>query len=100
TYTWLAPPLAALLIQAWRDDRPIWERAIVLASYALLVLAQAANWFPFGTRFHSVGPQPLAGLIFFTYELARAFRSGAWKRPDTSTPTAVSRSPVPTHRAA
>lgn len=74
TYILLAPALAGVLAQVWTEGRPRWERGVVTFSFGLLIVAQMSSWFPFGTRFHSYGPQPAAGLVFFGYLLARAAR--------------------------
>ncbi len=77
TYVILAPALAAVLVTAWQEDRPHWERLLLASCYGLLLAAQIANWFPFGRWFHTLGPQPAAGLVFFVYLLLRAFLVGA-----------------------
>jgi hypothetical protein len=76
TYVLLAPALASLLLQVRRESGPRWAAGMVTTSYGLLAVAQIVNWFPFGKRWHSYGPQPLAGLIFFGYLLMRvSFRA-------------------------
>jgi hypothetical protein len=72
TYILLGPALTAVLVQVWRERRPRWEQGAVTFSYGLFILTQMSSWFPFGTRFHSYGPQPAAGLVFFGYLLVRA----------------------------
>lgn len=72
TYILLAPALAAVLVQTRQEGRPRWERVVLAGCYGLLLAAQVSNWFPFGRRFHTFGPQPAAGLVFFSYMLWRA----------------------------
>jgi hypothetical protein len=71
TYILLGPALAVVVVQAWLEGRPRWERTILAVSYGLLLIAQLSSWFPFGTQFHSYGPQPAGGLLFFIYLLVR-----------------------------
>jgi hypothetical protein len=79
TYILLAPALASLVLQIRREGGPRWAWGLVAASYGLFLLAQVANWFPFGKQFHSYGSQPLAALLFFGYVLLRAGRGGGLK---------------------
>lgn len=72
TYIFLAPALGSMLLQLRCEHSPRWAHYAVIASYALLVVSQIMNWFPFGTRVQAYGPQPIAGLVFFAYMLARA----------------------------
>lgn len=74
TYIFLAPSLGSMLLELRSEHASRWAYGIVVASYALLVFAQIANWFPFGTRIQAYGPQPVAGLVFFAYMLGRALQ--------------------------
>jgi hypothetical protein len=64
TYILLAPALAWLLIEAWTATRPIAERMALIVVCVLLGVTLIANWFPFVTKIHALGLQPLAVVIF------------------------------------
>jgi hypothetical protein len=77
TYILLAPTAAWCVLAAWLE-RTSWAlRVLLLASYGLLLISQMAGWFPGGRAFHTLGPQPLAGLLLLTGVLAAAVR-GLW----------------------
>jgi hypothetical protein len=63
TYILLAPALAWALLDAWARH---WGAALGLlgASYGLFVGCQMVVWFPIGRGLHTLGLQPLAGLLF------------------------------------
>ncbi|MCI0462133.1 MAG: DUF2029 domain-containing protein [Gemmataceae bacterium] len=63
TYILLAPSAAWALLEVWQRPRTVGSRGAVLVAYGLLVVSQMAVWFPWGRAFHSLGPQPLAGLL-------------------------------------
>jgi hypothetical protein len=63
TYVLLAPVASWLMLKATTSERSRVARTAWVASYVLLLIAQIASWFPWGRTFHSLGPQPLAGLI-------------------------------------
>jgi hypothetical protein len=76
TYVLLAVPAAWAVLRVLRE-RPSWfGGSLVFSGYALLVLCQIVNWFPFGRMMHSIGPQPIAGLLltagFITIEWTAA----------------------------
>jgi hypothetical protein len=62
TYILLAPSLAWALLDAWA--RPFGPaRGLMLASNGLFVVCQMAVWFPISRQVHTLGLQPLAGLL-------------------------------------
>jgi hypothetical protein len=84
TYLLIAPTAARALLPADRpEDRP--NPAAAWAAYALLLAAQAAVWFPFGSTVRSWGIQPAAVLLLaaaYAIVLARRLRRG----PEGSAP--------------
>jgi hypothetical protein len=76
TYVLIAPTAAGLLVSARAEGHPTVLRGLWLVGYGLLAAAQAAvllsgEW---GRLMHSLGPQPLAGLLFLGGLLYVAFR--------------------------
>jgi len=65
TYSLLAPSLAWALLEAFDPGRPKGVRGLVLTSYGLFVASQLVGVSPWVTQFHSLGPQPLGGLVLF-----------------------------------
>jgi hypothetical protein len=65
TYTLLAPTAAWALLAAWTGRRLPGVRGLVLASYLLLLVAQAGTWFPRETTMLIMSAQPAAALLFF-----------------------------------
>jgi len=70
TYILLAPSLAWALLSAWAAPHPRWVQYLLVASYALFSVAAMAVWFPWGRQVHTLGPQPLAGLLLLIGLLA------------------------------
>ena len=63
TYILLAPTLAWALLEAWQAPRWSFALMLYLASYALFLVCQMVVWFPIGRAVHTLGVQPLAGLL-------------------------------------
>jgi hypothetical protein len=63
TYILLAPTLAWSLLEAWRTPRRWVALTLYQTSYVLFLICQIAVWFPFGRAVHTLGVQPLAGLL-------------------------------------
>jgi hypothetical protein len=65
TYVLLGPTLAWLLVSSGHDGHPVGLRAAWLASYGVLLAAQAVAMLPagWGRAIQALGPQPLAGII-------------------------------------
>jgi hypothetical protein len=63
TYILLAPTLAWALLQTWQTRRVGPVPGLIVTSYGLFVGCQMAVWFPFGRDIHTLGLQPLAGLL-------------------------------------
>jgi len=63
TYILLAPTLAWALLDAWQTQRSRPALGLFLASYGLFLACQMAVWFPIGRTVHTLGLQPLAGLL-------------------------------------
>jgi hypothetical protein len=78
TYVLLAPAAAWALLEAWRSPQSVWVRVGAAVSYGLLLLPQVMAWFPFGRSFHTLGPQPLAGLLLFGWLLGQ--EAAFWSR--------------------
>jgi hypothetical protein len=76
TYILLGPALAWGLLEAWRDQKPLWTRIWLVGAYVLLVATSMSCWFPSGARLQSLGLQPLAGLMFLAHLLAEALQEG------------------------
>jgi hypothetical protein len=74
TYVLVAPVAAWAVLEAGR--RPLLLRGVPAAGYGLLVLAQAANWFPRGKEVHMLGVQPLGTLLLAAGLLAVLYRDG------------------------
>jgi hypothetical protein len=74
TYILLAPTAAWAVLEAWLERRPLVVRGVLLAGYALLLAAQAANWLPDGRSLQALGPQPLAALLLLGGVLAGSLR--------------------------
>jgi hypothetical protein len=73
TYVFLAPSAAWAVLRVIRE-RPSWiGGCLIFAGYGILVLCQIVDWFPFGRMVHSLGPQPIAGLL-----LAAGFVTIEW----------------------
>jgi hypothetical protein len=64
TYILLAPSLAGAVLVAQRERWPVPARALLLLSFGLFLVTQAAVWFPFGKHWHTLGLHPLAALLF------------------------------------
>jgi hypothetical protein len=64
TYVLLGPTAAWLLVSGRDEGHPLALRIAWGAGYGLLVVAQAASMLPWGRSVQSLGPQPLAGLLF------------------------------------
>jgi hypothetical protein len=62
TYLLVAPPLAAAMLEAPKQNHVL-KRGLLAGSYALLVVAHAACWFPQGRSIQALGIQPLAALL-------------------------------------
>jgi len=77
TYVFLAPAAAWAVLRVMRERPPWIGGFLIFAGYGLLVLCQVVDWFPFGRMVHSLGAQPVAGLLltagFITIERSRAF---------------------------
>jgi hypothetical protein len=82
TYILLAPTAAWAVLEAWLERRPLALRGVLMAGYALLVVAQAANWFPHGRSLQALGPQPLAALLLLGGVLAGSLRDHRRRAPD------------------
>lgn len=67
TFIFLIPALAAALVEAWQEERPVPVRALLAASFLIFLLAQIACWFPWHKAFQRLGPQPFANLLFCGY---------------------------------
>lgn len=67
TFILLAPSLAAALLDAWQEKRPLWARTLLSASYLFFLSAQIAIWFPWGRVYRNLGPQPFANVLFLVY---------------------------------
>ena len=63
TYILLAPVLVWAVVAAWATRGPALPRYLPAVSYGVLVVAQAACWFPAGKQLHTLGVQPLATLL-------------------------------------
>src|SRR5262249_53186674 len=63
TYILLAPPLAYATLEALQQRSSSALRALVIASYVLFTINEAAVWFPFGRQVHSLGVHAAAGLL-------------------------------------
>jgi hypothetical protein len=76
TYVLLGPTAAWLLVSAGPERHPRGLRALWRVGYALLIGSQAASLLPFGLgrQVHTLGPQPLAALLFLGGLLYLAFR--------------------------
>jgi hypothetical protein len=70
TYILLAPALAATVLAVREPCHPAWSRYLILAAFVLLLVAQAAVWFPSAKHFHALGPQPLAVVLLLLGLLA------------------------------
>jgi hypothetical protein len=72
TYILLAPSLACALLESFRGEfsRPC--RMLVIASFGLFTVTEAAVWFPFGRQFHALGVHAAAGLMLFFALVAMA----------------------------
>jgi hypothetical protein len=75
TYLLIIPILGwAMLEAAGETPRPCaW--AWLAGSYALLLVAQAACWFPGGRNVQAMGLQPLAALALLIYLLIEPWRA-------------------------
>jgi hypothetical protein len=73
TYILLAPTLAHTFLEVFQKDFSRPSRALVIASYALFMVTEAAVWFPFGRQFHSLGVHAAAGLLLTIALIAMAF---------------------------
>jgi hypothetical protein len=81
TYVFLAPAAAWAVLRVCRDRASPIARLLILTGYALLVLAQTVDWFPFGRQVHSLGIQPFAGLL-----LLLGFVAIEWADENSQTP--------------
>jgi hypothetical protein len=54
--------------------QPTWIFCLLLASYGLFTAAAVAVWFPGSRQFHTLGPHPLAALLFLISLMAVEFR--------------------------
>jgi Glycosyltransferase family 87 len=77
TYILLAPCLAWALVNSSTLKEPRHQRALLLLSCTIFLIAQVAVWFPggFGRRVHSYGLQPAAALLFSLYVVLTAWRN-------------------------
>jgi hypothetical protein len=57
-------------------------KAGLLVSFGLFMLALVAVWFPAGRAVHTLGPQPLAALVFLVCQLGIEFRELAGPSPN------------------
>jgi hypothetical protein len=77
TYVFLAPAAAWGVLRVVCERPPWIGRFLIFTGYGLLVLCQIVDWFPFGRLAHSLGPQPVAGLLlaagFITIEWTGAY---------------------------
>lgn len=65
TYILLAPRFASVWLD-WREGKLNAVRSwLVISGSAFLFAAEFANFFPGAVHFHSMGPQPLGGLLLF-----------------------------------
>jgi hypothetical protein len=76
TYILLAPSLAGALLRAWQDRWPLLARALLLLSFTVFLLTQAAVWFPFGRQVHTLGLHPVAALLFLAGFVLGELRGG------------------------
>ncbi|MGF1581787.1 MAG: glycosyltransferase family 87 protein [Gemmataceae bacterium] len=69
--TWivLAPTLTLSLLLAWRENYSFGVKTALTTSYGLFVVSHMAKWFPWGNAFANLGPQPLAGVIYYAVAL-------------------------------
>jgi hypothetical protein len=72
TYILLAPALAWALLDTWRVRHAI-ALGLVGASYGLLLVCLVAVWFPGGRSVHTLGLQPLGGLLLLAGILTHFF---------------------------
>jgi hypothetical protein len=80
TYVFLAPAAAWAVLSVYGERPAYFARVLILAGYGLLVLSQIVVWFPIGRAVHSLGPQPIAGLL-----LTGGFLAIDWTgRPESS----------------
>jgi hypothetical protein len=89
TYVLLAPALAWGVLDTRLSRQPWGVRGGMRLSYGLLVLVQISSWFPLGRQFRTLGPQPLAALLFLGCLVALAVRD-LWQRPARETSGQVS----------
>jgi hypothetical protein len=84
TYAIIAPALAIAVVQALRQNAPLWMRILVCASFAILLLGLILNAF-FGLKKAplSMSVQPLGALFFAGYSVIWVFHSPLWEqRPE------------------
>jgi hypothetical protein len=75
TYILIAPPLAWLLLDSFREPAAAVDRALLLGSYGLLLATTVATWFPHGAEIvHGRAVHPVAALLLLAALLLREFR--------------------------
>jgi hypothetical protein len=87
TYTLLAPCLAWGILESYTDRRFFWARGPVTISYATLLVAFAAGWFPVAGTVHALGIHPLGTLVFTGVVLGQGIACLRRTRPATECQT-------------
>jgi Glycosyltransferase family 87 len=83
TYILLAPTLAWALVEAQQAQGWTAAQVLYLISYGLFSACQMAVWFPIGRAVHTLGIQPLAGVL-----LLMGILVSPWRRPVEAPQTA------------
>lgn len=86
TYLILAPAAAWVVVLTFAENRPMWERGLVVLAYLLMLSVHVAAWFG-GRGYMTLGPQPLGGLILLGYVLICATKM-AIAGPQAPSPSA------------
>jgi hypothetical protein len=80
TYAMISPALAFALVEAFHQKTLLWMRALVCASFALLLLGLILNaFFSLKKTPSLMSVQPLGALLFAGYSALWVFRSSLWK---------------------
>jgi hypothetical protein len=81
TYAMLAPPLSLAMVQAFSQITPWWLRALICASYAVLLVGLILNAF-LGLKKtpYSMSVQPFGALLFVAFTVIWLFRSSLWEQ--------------------
>ncbi len=79
TYLILAPAIILSLVQAFDARQPALFRALILAAFALqLVAAMRASFLPHFKPFWALSVLPLSALLFLAYTLLWLFNNSLW----------------------